>query len=201
VPGRFAAILLVALISFPASAAAEWFVAPYIGLRFAADTTSIVGSLGTQRDKATFGSSVGFLTDGIFGVEADLGFVPGFFDRPDVGFVRSSFVTTLMGNVIVAVPRTLSRYGLRPYASGGIGLIRSRAEGEVEGVVLIDSDVLGLNVGGGAIGPLTDVTSLRFDLRYFRNLSTDSQVQAVDAVSGGPELDFWRGTVGLSFRF
>jgi hypothetical protein len=201
VPGRIAAILFVAFCWSPASAAAEWFVAPYFGVRFAADTTGIVGSLGTQRDKATFGSSVGFLTDGIFGVEADLGFVPGFFDRPDVGFVRSSLVTTLMGNVIVAVPRTLSRYGLRPYVSGGVGLTRSRAEGEVGGIVEIESDVLGLNVGGGAIGPLTDVTSLRFDLRYFRNLSTDSQVQAVNAVSGGPELSFWRATVGLSFRF
>lgn len=198
--GRIAVILLVALCWSPAPAAADWFVAPYFGVRFAAETTFLGGFLGTQRDKPTFGSSVGFLTDGVLGVEADVGFVPGFFDRTGIGAVTNSRVTTVMGNVIVAVPLAMSRYGLRPYATAGVGLLRSRGESAPEGVIVIQSDVLGMNVGGGAIGPLTDRTSLRFDLRYFRNLGTDDETLIANA-SSGAELSFWRATVGLSFRF
>lgn len=198
--GRISVFLIAALSWSPAPAAADWFVAPYFGVRFAAETTAILGFRGTQRDKATFGSSVGFLTDGVIGVEADVGFVPGFFDRTGVTGVTNSRVTTIMGNAIVAVPLSMSRYGLRPYATAGVGLLRSRGESEVEGFFDIQSDVLAMNVGGGAVGPLTDRTSLRFDLRYFRNLGTDDDTPVVNADSGA-ELSFWRATVGLSFRF
>jgi opacity protein-like surface antigen len=199
VSGRIPAIVLVALCCSPASAAADWFVAPYFGLRFAADTTFFLGFQGTQKDKATFGSSVGFLTEGVFGVEGDVGFVPGFFDRTGITGITNSRVTTVMGNVIFAVPLAMSRYGLRPYAVGGVGLLRSRGQ-EVRVGEDIESDVLGLNVGGGAIGPLTDRSSLRFDLRYFRNLGTDEGTLAVNTETRA-KVSFWRATVGLSVRF
>jgi opacity protein-like surface antigen len=199
VSGRITAIVLTALCLLPAPAAADWFVAPYFGVRFAADTTFFLGFRGTQKDKATFGSSVGFLTDGVFGVEADVGVIPGFFDRTGVTGIVSSRVTTIMGNAIFALPLNRSRYGLRPYAIAGSGLLRSRADSGLLNED-IESDVLGLSVGGGAIGPLTQRTSLRFDLRYFRNLSTDEDTLAVNTETRA-KVSFWRATVGLSFGF
>lgn len=195
---RVLALTLLFFSAVPASAVADWIVSPYIGVRFAADTTLFpVGFVGTQRTESTFGSSFGLLTRGVLGVEADVAIVPGFFERRGT-LVSKSRVTTVMGNVIAAVPLARSQYGLRPYAIGGVGYIRARAAGaNVE--ELINLDVVGMNVGGGAIGPLTERTSARFDLRYFRNLGGDEE--ATTAPGTSLELSFWRASLGLTFRF
>jgi opacity protein-like surface antigen len=194
---RILVLAVLAACSSPATAAADWIVSPYIGARFAASTTILGGLEGTSdQNKVTFGSGAGFLTDGILGAEADLGFVPGFFESGLV--TRSGGVTTLMGNVIVATPLAVAQYGLRPYVIGGIGLIHAGGGGELLGEI-IDSNLFGMNVGAGAMGPITPRSSLRFDVRYFRNLGSDPEVTTVN--QAGVELSFWRGTVGLMFRF
>ncbi|MGH9347515.1 MAG: outer membrane protein [Vicinamibacterales bacterium] len=192
----FAAPLFFVACLFPVSAAADWIVSPYVGTRFAADTTFLVGFQGTTRDKLTFGSSVGVLSDGVLGVEADIAFVPGFFNSRGLGGVTPSRVITLMGNVILATPLGVSRYGLRPYLVGGAGLID--AAGDSNLLPDIDSHLVGMNLGAGAIGPISDRTSLRFDVRFFRSLRNDEDA---DTLGGGTQLTFWRGTVGLTFRF
>jgi opacity protein-like surface antigen len=131
----------------------------------------------------------------VLGVEADIAFVPGFFEGEAVD---TSLVTTMMGNVVVAAPLGVAQYGLRPYVTAGAGLLRARGDNQVGGPV-ISSNLFGMNVGGGAIGPLTPRSSLRLDLRYFRDL--DGDPEAITAPNEGVELSFWRGTVGLTFRF
>ena len=76
----------------------------------------------------------------------------------------------LMGNVVLATPRSLE--SLRPAAvlSGGLGLIHASAEDQLD-LLAYRLNLLGLNVGGGAVGFLSDRVGLRFDLRYFRNIS------------------------------
>lgn len=186
----FALLFPITFVS-PASAAADWILSPYAGVRFAADTTFVVG-LGAEQNKFAFGSSIGFLTDQGLGVEAEIGFVPGFFEG---GSVRSSRAVTLMGNLVLAAPIALAQYGLRPYVSAGAGLLHAQASGEVD--EFFSSNLFGMNLGGGAIGPLTPRSSVRFDLRYFRSLTDDERV----ARAGGPQLSFWRVSVGLTFRF
>jgi hypothetical protein len=162
----FTLFLVVACFK-PAAAAADGFVSPYVGSRFASDTT--FRGQGTDRNKWTFGSSVGLLTPGLLGVEADIGFVPGFFES-----------------------------GLR--SSGSVGLLHARVASAQ--LATANSSLFGMNIGGGAIGPLTPRTSVRFDLRYFRNLSHDEESENFRDLAGNPaNLSFWRGTVGLSFRF
>lgn len=187
--------LFLVIASFhPAAAAAEGFVSPYLGSRFSSDTT--FPGQGTDRNKWTFGSSVGLLTPGIFGVEADVSFVPGFFESD----LRGGSVMTVMGNVILATPLGVTQYGLRPYFVGGVGLLHARV-GSTQ-LATENSSLFGMNVGGGAIGPLTPRTSVRFDLRYFKNLSHDEESENFQDLAGNPaSLGFWRGTVGLSFRF
>jgi hypothetical protein len=195
---RVLALGFFAACSLPAPAAADWLVSPYVGLRLVANTTFLVGGQTADKDKFTFGSSIGLLTDGVLGVEADIAFVPGFFEGASIT-EGSSRVTTVMGNVIVAAPLDLVRYGLRPYLVGGGGLLRARARGGPPLDVLIASDLFGMNVGGGALGPISERTSLRFDVRYFRNLHGDQE--AIVFAESGVKLSFWRGTVGLTFRF
>lgn len=191
---RILSLVLVTTCFQPVTAAAEGFVSPYIGLRFASDTT--FRGQNADRNKVTFGSSVGLLTAGVLGVEADVAFVPGFFESG----LRSGSVVTLMGNVIVATPLGVAQYGLRPYFIGGVGLLHARVASLA--LATNNSNLFAMNIGGGAIGPLTPRTSMRFDIRYFRNLSHDEESENFLDLAGNPaDLGFWRGTVGLSFRF
>ena len=74
-----------------------------------------------------------------------------------------------MGNVVLTTPRSWNPYGLRPFVSGGIGLLHATATDALE-FSPVNTNLLGYNVGGGAVGFLNDRVGLRFDLRYFRNL-------------------------------
>jgi hypothetical protein len=187
-------LIFFAATLFPRPATAEWIVSPYVGVRFASDTTFLGSLEAAERNRFTFGSSVGLLTDGVLGVEADVSFVPGYFELLD----RRGTVVAVMGNVIAATPLRVARYGLRPYIVGGLGMLYARA-----GSVRLDienSRLFGMNIGGGAIGPLSPRSSVRFDLRYFRNLSHDEAAR--DPIAGDPaDLSYWRATVGLTFRF
>jgi hypothetical protein len=192
---RLALLVFVAALATPETAAADWLLSPYVGLQFAPDTNLLVGFAGNDESKFTFGSSIGILTDGVLGVEADVAFVPGFFESALI--TQGSRIITIMGNVIVAAPLAATQYGLRPYAVAGAGLLHASGTSErLEDVV--HSNVLGMNVGGGAIGPISPRSSLRFDVRYFRNLSSDDS----QTFGGGRlKISFWRATAGLAFRF
>jgi hypothetical protein len=193
---RLPALIFFVACSCPAPAAADWLLSPYVGLRFAADTNLLVGFSGTDESKFTFGSSFGLLTDGVFGVEADVAFVPGFFESASI--THGGGVTTIMGNVLVAVPLDATQYGLRPYFVVGAGLMHASGTSDFLLETLIDSTVFGLNVGGGAIGPISPRSSLRFDVRYFRNASSD---ESPTFTTGRLRISFWRATAGLAFRF
>jgi hypothetical protein len=70
------------------------------------------------------GVSAVFLGE-VFGAEVDVADAPGFFDG-DKHLVLGSRVTTISGNVVLAAPRRLTEYSLRPYLVGGAGLMRVR---------------------------------------------------------------------------
>jgi hypothetical protein len=67
---------------------------------------------------------------------------------------------------------------------------------DVAGLLPVNSNLFGINVGGGATGRLTAVTSLRFELRYFKSITNDEE-----AVREGTSLSFWRAGVGLTLRY
>jgi opacity protein-like surface antigen len=191
-------ILLLAFLATcgsPAQATADWLLSPFAGVRFGADSTFVTGFQGTERNKFTWGSSFGLLTDRGIGFEGEFAWVPGFFENE--GLTPRSRVITLMGNVIVSTPSTVASYGLRPYLVGGVGLLHARAGREL--IDSVNSNLFGIDVGGGAIGPLTPRTSVRFDLRYFRNISNDEEATVIG--DEGAQLSFWRASLGLTFRF
>lgn len=194
---RLAVALLVLTWTPPAEAQADWLITPFLGTSFASETTFLVFEEGAGR-KLTLGASVMLLSDGIFGLEAEVAHIPRFFEGNDpLGLVLTSRVTTLNGNVIVAAPLALTRESLRPYVVGGLGLMQARSN-HVAGLFPVDQDLLGLSLGAGAIGFVTEQTGLRFDLRHFKAVTGAGGPFAREGVS---RLSFWRATAGVTIRY
>jgi hypothetical protein len=63
----------------------------------------------------------------------------------------------------------------------------------------LDENSFGVNVGGGIIGQFNDRVGLRGDVRYFRNVQDSDAGSNIDLDLGG--FNFWRGTLGIAFRF
>lgn len=192
-------VLLAALFlcSAIAEARADFLITPFIGSAFGGRTTLLDLDIGAAAAKHwTFGGGAAWLSDHVLGVEADFAMVPGFFQNSEgTGLVIGSRVTTLTGNVLAALPLSVSRESLRPYVSGGLGLIHATAD---DLIGLNESgDWLGLQVGAGAIGLISERTGVRFDLRHSRALSRDTTLRG-DRTS---KLSFWRATVGFTLRY
>ena len=80
-------------------------------------------------------------------------------------------MTTLFGNFLLALPISITRESLRPYAVAGLGWVHASAN-DIIGFNAVSNDFLGLALGGGAIGFVSDTAGLRFDLRYFKSVSS-----------------------------
>ena len=185
------------LAALPATADAEWQLAPFIGWTFNIDTTIV--DLGAGRDEThwTFGGTGTLLGAGPVGVEGLFVYTPGFFGGTEGSVISGSRSIALMGNVVLTTPRAWNEYGLRPFVSGGLGLLHASTE-DVQDILGVNQSLLGFNVGGGAVGFLTNRTGLRFDLRYFRHLNpSEGEGESI----GDVQLSYWTGTVGVVFRF
>lgn len=194
---RRLAVLVALLAGSPATAGADWLITPFVGSSFAPETTFLIFENGAGR-KLTVGASVALLTDGLLGVEAEIGHTPSFFEGDDpLGLVLTSRVTTVSGSVLIAAPLALTRESLRPYAVGGLGLLQARGK-HAAGLFPIDKNLLGLNIGGGAIGLLSARTGLRFDIRHIKAVSGADGPFARPGLS---RLSFWRAALGLVLRY
>jgi len=193
------------LVAVPDRASAQWFVTPFIGGNFAGNAD--FGSFNDDFDdeferRLDFGASAGWMGRGIVGFEVDFGFSPNFFEDT-IGGADFEFgdnnVTTLMGNLRLAAPiGGTGGPGIHPYGSGGVGLIRSRIDGGNFFRDLHTND-FGFNVGGGVDAYFNDNIGIRGDIRYFRSLQDNEPDDEFDlAVS---DFDFWRASVGVTFRF
>jgi hypothetical protein len=181
-----------------ASARADIIITPFVGKTFAAQTTFLTPA---TVDKQTWvvGASATWLTSSIIGAEVEFGYAPRFFgqDRFNPLTVPGSNVTTLMGNVLLTLPVSITRESLRPYVSGGMGILHAGVDDALE-INTIDSNMPALSIGGGAIGFLNNRTGVRFDLRYIRSTSTDVDI---GTLLTEPRLGFWRATIGVAIRY
>jgi Outer membrane protein beta-barrel domain len=191
-------VVAIALLLFSAAAvSAEWQIKPFVGLKFGGSTTfedfDNPENPGGSRNIA-FGAAGGFLGE-VVGVEGDFAHVPGFFAGPEKRLLGSS-ATTLTGNVVIAVPRHLTQYTLRPYFVGGVGLLHSSIE--PASLPSIVRTLTALDFGGGATGFLTNRVGVNFDVRYFRTVAGENRGFSL----GQPEeVSFWRASIGLVFRY
>jgi hypothetical protein len=189
------------MAAVPGIAQAEWQLSPFFGQTFAGETTAIDLEGAADRAHRHYGGSVVLVGDGVIGVEGLFLVTPAFLQRPssvpEVGQVASSYQMALMGNVVLTTPRRWNEYGLRPYVSGGLGLLRVVSD-DANAQIPIRLNARGYNVGGGAVGFLSNTVGLRFDLRHFRMAETDLPGLVVGALDAN--LSFWTFSVGVTIR-
>jgi opacity protein-like surface antigen len=188
----------------PTRASADWLFTPFLGANFGGSAS--FGDFDDFDDeferRLDVGASLGWMGNGIVGFEADFGWSPNFFENtigPGNFEFGDSNVTTLMANVLIGAPiGGQTGPGIRPYGSGGVGLIRARIDGGDFFDDLATND-FGFNVGGGVHGFFNDNVGIRGDIRYFRSLQDNEPDDEFDLALSN--FDFWRATVGLTIRF
>ncbi len=192
--GRTAGFLAGLLLIAATAGAEDRQLRPFIGATFGGGTTFV--ELDRGRAKLAVGVGAVFLGE-IFGAEVDVADVPGFFESDNNPLVVGSRVTTLTGNVVVAMPRRMSEYGLRPYIVGGAGLMRVRTTTSLN-VFDISRMFPTLDVGVGVVGFVTNRMGVSWEIRRFQSLDREGD----KGVSFGDEqLGFWRATMAVAIRY
>jgi hypothetical protein len=195
----------IILAGVPGIASADWCLAPFIGRTFHGSTTLIDHEQGVPNGHWNFGGAVSMVGPGPFGVEGLFVNTLGMFEQenpptPDVNIVKSRSIA-LMGNAVLMMPQRRTEFGLRPFVSAGIGLLHASAT-DFDDLTPVRINLLGYNIGGGAVGFFTDRAGLRFDLRYFGTLK-EREVKPNEIVAVAPtiSLSYWTAGVGVVFRY
>jgi hypothetical protein len=185
----------VAAISAPSVARADGFVSPWVSVNGGSSHLD-------SGSRAGFGVNAGWMGAGIIGGEVDLGWSPSFFgDKSDFG---SNSVIDVMGNLIVGIPVGGQHgAGIRPFVSGGVGLLRTQIDGgTLPGSfdVSAHNNMFGWNAGAGVMGYFNDHFGLRGDVKYLRSFEdTNTGINVIDLNTPG-QFHFWRAAIGVVFR-
>jgi opacity protein-like surface antigen len=199
-----ASFLFITLVGAPSNASADWLLTPFVGWNWGgtANFTDLEDFEDEFEQRVMFGTSFGWMGAGVIGFEFDFGFSPNFFENtsgPEDFEFGDSNVTTAMGNLILGIPiGGQAGVGFRPYAVGGLGLIKARI-GDAGDLFEVDATDWGFNVGAGAFFFFTDKFGIRGDLRYFRSLEDNEPDDEFDVAFAN--FRFWRATFGATFRF
>jgi hypothetical protein len=187
--------MLVLSLAAASNARADGFVEPFAGITFG-------GSADTHR--YVYGGRVGFIGN-VAGLEADFGYAPNFFSGSDKfgDFQGKLNITTFMGNLLLG-GAPMGSGGVRPYFVGGFGLMRGLVSSPHDLFTDVTRNDFAVDVGGGLQGYFNQHVGLRGDIRYFRSLTGK-------AGADGPLIDptefelgdfsFWRGSIGVTFKF
>ena len=207
-------IVLVLLLSAAATPArADWLLTPYLGGVFGGAANQFVVNDADDEfeQRMNIGASLGYFRSGMFGFEVDYSVAPNFFQFTggtgnfDLLDFDSS-VQTLMGNVVLAIPVGGADGPFRPYVSAGLGTIRTQLRSESDVFDDLTSNDAGYNFGAGAHLVAAGRFGVRADVRYFRGFEQMDDEDPVDnpifeQPFANEVFNFWRGTIGLTFRF
>lgn len=179
---------VMALAWAPTQAYADGFVSPFAGANFATST-------GVNK-RGDYGVNAGWMGAGIAGFEVDFGYSPSYFGDENV--IGSNNVWDLMGNFIVGVPVGGQRgIGVRPYGTVGFGMLKQHISALGMRPEINNNDPA-VNVGGGVMGFFGDHVGLRGDVRYFRDVHSDTTSNSLLIDFGG--FHYVRATIGVVFR-
>ena len=207
-------VLTICLVVFlvPRAAKAEWHFTPMAGATFFGSTNLFDPEVASDNMHWDFGGSVSLLGGGLLGVESVFVWTPGFFNDdeaapltpgpgPPIQLVATSRSIAWMGNIVLTAPRRWTEYNLRPFVSGGIGWLHTSQTALLplpgEEPIPVNENVLGFNIGGGAIGFFTPRTGIRFDVRYYSNLQPTEEGPAF---FGNVRLRYMTASVGIVLR-
>jgi opacity protein-like surface antigen len=185
----------VTLLTFSAAQKAEaqgFIINPF----FTTTLTSPSGSGGHTKP----GVGVALGTNGkILGFETEIAYHPQIIDTALDG--SKSKVLTFSGDLIIG-PTIGHVKGYGAVGAGDLHLnfksVSSLAATDVDSLA---SNYFTFNVGGGAIGFVTDHLGIRADLRYLRAYGIDfAALEAAENLSL-KHFDFWRLNIGLAAKF
>jgi hypothetical protein len=212
---RALALCGVCLVLAPAAArAGEWHFTPSFGVTFAGSTTLNDLQLGTGKRHLNFGGMVSRFGDGIIGVEGIFVYTRHFFEfdgardpeAPPPVALAKSYTMSLTGNLVLTVPKRWTEYFLRPYVSGGFGMLRAvsidkpQSTTGQETLLPVTATMPGFTVGGGAIGFFSQGTGVRFDVRYHGGGRRDFDPKQLNGTSPNLRLHYMTAEIGLVIR-
>src|SRR5262245_21043007 len=182
----------VVAIAAPTPARAEGYVTPWVGANWGSGNN-------IDKGRAAFGVNAGAMGAGIIGGEVAFGYSPSFWGtQNDFG---NNTVIDLMGNLIVGVPVGGTHgAGVRPFVTGGIGLLRTQIDGGTLAKVSSSNNMFGWNAGAGVMGYFNDHVGLRVDLRYTRGFEDLNTGNTVIDLDGKNQLHYWRIQGGVVIR-
>lgn len=195
-PARTFVLALILLGLAPAPARADGLLIPFIGVNFGGTSGREISNA-INAERFDWGVSFAFMGGGVLGLEADIARSPDFFGRSDIG---GSSVLTATGNLIVGIPiGGQSGVGFRPYAVGGLGVLRSKIDvlGEAHSV---DENKLAWDFGGGAMFFFGSHVGVRGEVRYFRTFDR-LEFDIFNGIERSRRLDFGRASAGFIVRF
>jgi opacity protein-like surface antigen len=105
-----------------------------------------------------------------------------------------SSVLTLMSNVMI-VPKIGP---VRPYVTGGVGLIKTHVELTTASLLSTDNNNFGWDVGGGLMVTIVPHVAVRGDIRYFHSFQ---DLGPIPLPLTNTKLDFGRAAAALTFTF
>jgi hypothetical protein len=190
---------LLVLWSRP-SIGAERQVRPLVGVTFRGTTTFLVDLENAVGSPNPVIGVEAVLIGNIVGIEADVGWAPGLFESGGQNLVSKSGATTITGNVIVAAPRKLTEYTLRPYVVAGAGVMHVSAD-DVLRVLRVSTALTAYDVGGGVVGFLTNRVGVAWDVRRFGTLKAAKVEPGLSNPVGVGKLAFWRASMALVVRY
>jgi hypothetical protein len=190
-------LMAVLLLATPLNASAEFFVVPFMGVKFGGSTSIVDLEFAADDTKFTLGGAIMNIDDGLLGYEASFGYVLGYFDSGANYVANGSFVVDGTASAIILVPPRLTGYGLRPYGQAGAGLVHAQVVDDFR-VFQVRRTMPVITVGVGAVGLFTNNVGVRFDVRYFRSLALTTDDESLSTV--GRRISFSRFTIGLFLR-
>lgn len=210
-PRAVGGLVLAVLLCAPADAGAEWQIKPFVGVTFGPHTTYrgdlefAAGLRSEDPDRESGSTNLAYglavvLIGELFGIEGDVGQAPGFFQAGDRKLVQRSSARTLTGNLVVALPRRVGEYTLRPYIVAGMGLMNVHSEDALNAFP-IDDTLAAVDVGGGATGFLTDRIGVSWDARHFRSVGGKSGDPRLTVDGARAKLSFWRANMSIVVRY
>ena len=185
-----ASVVLAAagVVLVPAPVRADGYVNPWIG---------VTGVNSSDDGQPAIGVIMGYMGAGVFGFEADFGYTPDFFGPRDI--VGKSNAFTITGDFILGIPIGGTHgAGVRPFVSGGVGLMRTKRELVTVFDLSQSDNQLCYDFGAGMMGFFAQHIGLRGDFRYFRTLDDEIVRSTLDLSPG--RLRFWRVSGGVTFR-
>lgn len=196
---RRAALAATLVLLSAAPVRADFFVVPFLGMKFGGSTSIVDLELAAGKRKPVLGASALVTSpDSMIGFEVEFGNMTGYFNNKEEGvrplMKTGNNVTDLTGSVVLQLPAGATGGGLRPYVVAGGGFIHAAAEDYFE-VFQVRRTMPAITLGAGATGLITSNVGVRFDLRHLRSIWRDAPSGGV-----GRHIEYWRFTFGLLLR-